>query len=140
MAKTAAFPNKGRRVKEYALAEGAAFLMGAAVVVAAGEADEAGADPAAIAGFALHDAGAMPHVDRVLIAKAEDGSTFFMEGDRAPTQADIGESYGLIKDADGIWIVDTTEETVTPAFIEDVDLTRGLFEVSIPAEYRQLAP
>lgn len=138
MAKRPAFPNKGRRIKGYGTGAAQSFLEGAVVLIAAGLVTEAAADPAAIAGFAAHAAGADPDPTKQLIYMAGEGSTFFIEGDRAPAITDIGVNYGLVKDADGIWIVDTTEVANTRITVEDVDLTRGLYEVTIIPANRQL--
>lgn len=138
MPKLSAVVNKGRHVMEYPLASGAAFTEGAAVVLTAGELGECGADPALILGFALHDAGALPHTSRCLVAVAKADTTYFLEGTAAPTAANIGASFGIAKDPGGQWIVDLADVTATRVRVEDVDLSRGLFEVSIIQANRQL--
>lgn len=137
--KVPAFCNVGRCIREYDLASGQTFLEGAAVVLANGEVSECSADPATVLGFALHDAGADPFNTKILVAVAKAHSTFFIEGDRAPTAADIGDVYGIAKDVDGIWHLDTTDTSNTRVEVVDVDLVRGLFEVEILAANRQFA-
>lgn len=130
--KLPAFPNTGREIREYMLAEAADFLEGAAVLLDGGEVDECGADPALITGFALHDAGADPFPDRLLVALASSKATFFIEGDRAPLLSDEGESYGITKDADGYWHLDSAKTGGSARLlVEKVDLTRNLFEVRV---------
>lgn len=139
MAKVPAIPNQGREIREYILEGTAAFREGAAVVLVDGELEECGADPALIVGFALHDAGALPLTDRCLVAKATDKATFFMEGDSDPVLADTGVEYGIAKDGDGDWYVNTADTVETRVVVEDVDTTRNLYEVRVLAANRQLA-
>lgn len=139
MAKQAAFANTNESIREYKLPSGAAYLEGAATVLVSGEAAECGADPAAILGFAMHDAGALPNTDRMLVSVAMPDTTFFMEGTRAPLATDVGVKYGIAKDSDGIWIVDCTDTTATRVVVEKVDTTRNFFEVRVLNANRQIA-
>lgn len=135
----AAYPNIRKVIRRYPLATGASFLEGALVVAAAGEVDECGADPAAILGVALHDAGADPDTAEVLVALATGESTFVMQGSSAPVAADEGVEYGVAKDGDGIWIVDKTETVNTRVVVEKVYLDREQFEVRVLAANRQIS-
>jgi hypothetical protein len=135
----AARPNLRKTIRSYPLADAAAFLEGAAVLLTAGEVDEAGADPAAILGFALHDAGADPDPGEILVALALEGATFVLQGTSAPVAADEGVEYGLVKDGDGIWVVDKTETVNTRVFVEKVFEDREEFEVRVLAANRQLS-
>jgi hypothetical protein len=137
--KIQAFRNKGGGVMEYPLAGGAAYIEGAAVVLTGGNAVECGADPAKILGFAAHDAGAMPNTTKILVEVARPGGTFFMAGSRAPLETDKGVAYGIAKDGDGVWHVDATDTVNTRVMVEDVDLVRGLWEVSVLDANRQLS-
>jgi hypothetical protein len=144
MAKVPAIPNQGREIREYILDAVAAFREGAATVLVGGELEECGVDPALIMGFALHAAGADPLTDRCLVAKATDKATFFLEGNRAPLATDVGVEYGISKDADGDWFVDTAKNAgvagaALRVIVEDVDTTRNLYEVRVLAANRQLA-
>jgi hypothetical protein len=139
VAKLAAYPNVETRIREYPLPAGAAYLQGAAVVLnAGGEAAECGADPALILGFALHAAGADPNTTRMLVALAHATGTFFIQGSSNPVAADKGDSYGIAKDGDGIWVLDKTDAVATRLLIVDVDLTRNLYEVRVLTANRQL--
>lgn len=130
--------NKGRQVREYPIAAGQTFVEGAAVLHVDGEIEECGADPAAILGFALHDAGVDPDPSIVLVALAGPESTFFLAGSSAPLATDVGVDYGIAKHADGEWIVDKTDVLEPRLHVESVDLTRGLFEVRVLGANRQL--
>jgi hypothetical protein len=139
--KTPIFANTNERIRHYGLPGGAAYVEGAAVVLASGLAAECGANPALIAGFAMHDAGALPVTSTMAVSVAMPDTTFFGEGNRAPLVTDIGAEYGLTKDGDGIWYVDTTKVTAvtnTRVRIETVDLTRNLYEFKVIVANRQL--
>lgn len=138
MAVLPATPNLGRHIREYVLADGADFLEGAPVLITNGEVDEIATDGLVVAGFALHDAGADPDPTVCLVALAKGPqSTFTIGGTRAPLLADVGNDFGLVKDASGIWVLDLSETTVAQCFVERVDLVNELFEVSILEEHRQ---
>ena len=130
--------NKGRQVRDYPLDGAATFVEGAAVLLSGGEVEECGADPAAILGFALHDAGALPNETRVLVALATAEATFWLQGTANPALTDIGAKYGIAKHADGEWVLDKAEAVNTRLSVEDVDLTRNLYEVRVLAANRQL--
>lgn len=134
----AARPNLRKVIREYPLAAGASFIEGAVVTLASGEVNEAGVDPAAILGIALHDAGADPDPTVVLVALATAETTFVMQGTSAPVAADEGVAYGIAKDADGIWVVDKTDVTATRVRVEAVYPDRGEFEVRVLAANRQI--
>ena len=129
MAAMAARPNLRKTIRRYPLAAAQTFLEGALVVLANGEVSECGADPAAILGVALHDAGADPDTDEILVALATPEATFVMQGSSAPVAADEGDEYGVVKDGDGIWTVDKTETVNTRLTVEKVYTDRAEFEV-----------
>lgn len=133
-----AYPNLRKVIRRYPLATGQTFLEGAAVVLAAGAVSECGADPAAILGFALHDAGADPDTDEILVALASGESTFAMQGTSAPVAGDIGAEYGIVKDADGVWVVDKAETVNTRVVVEKIFTDRAQFEVRVLAANQQL--
>lgn len=132
-----AYPNLRQVIRPYPLASSAAFVEGAVVLLTAGEVDEAGADPAAILGFALHDAGADPDPTEVLVAIATAESTFVLQGTSAPVAADEGVEYGLVKDSSGVWVVDKTDTVNTRVVVEKVYIDREQFEVRVLAANRQ---
>lgn len=136
-----AYPNQGRTVREYPLADDADFLEGALVLAAAGKVDECGENPAAILGVALHDTGALPLDEAMLVAVAKSRSTFIMQGNVAPVQADEGVAYGVTKDADGVWHVDKTKTAGNArVMVERVFIGNGRdqYEVSVLPANRQL--
>jgi hypothetical protein len=138
--KTPAFANTNENIRQYPVAAAQTFVEGALVLLnASGAIAECGADPVAVLGVAAHDAGVNPDPTLQLVSVADGDSTFFMSGSRAMTQADVGDSYGVAKDADGIWHIDFTEVTVKQIVIEKVDITRALAEVRFLAAARQLA-
>lgn len=134
-----AYPNQGRHIRRYPLAAAQSFLEGALVVLDAnGDVTECGADPATILGVAMHDAGADPDTGYMLVAVAKADTTFIFQGSAAPVQADEGDAYGVLKDANGIWILDKTEAANTRLRIEKVYIDRAQYECSILAANRQL--
>lgn len=145
-----AIPNKSVQIRSYPMKTNEAIVEGSCVLIdASGLATVAGADPALIAGFALHGAGtgtsAILEVDIYagdqLVALAYPGSTFWLGASAQLAVTDVGVQYGINKDATtGIWYVDLTDTTTTRVTIEKVDLTRfaqGLAEVSVMAANRQ---
>lgn len=134
-----AIPNKGRRIRRFPLEAAQTYVEGAPVLLnATGEVIEAGADPATILGFAAHDAvmDFDPDEGFALVFVAYPVSTFWLQGLSDPVAADVGDQRELGIDADGVALVDDT--AVAPRFlIENVDLTRNLFEVSVLAANRQ---
>jgi hypothetical protein len=136
-----AVPNKNTQIRHYAPAAGQAWVEGAIIQLAAGEISEGGADPTPILGFAACDHPLTP-VDIYPTAKpvyvAAPGSTFWLEGSRAPLLTDEGVSYGLGVDGTGVAIVDATDTVATRVKVERVDLARNLWEVSVLNAHRIL--
>ena len=127
--------------EEQTLAAAQTFKLGAAVLLdGAQNIAECGADPAAIRGFAAHPAGTGFPATKVLVWKAWEGQKFWMAGSSNPTKANIGQNYGIVKDANGIWTVDLTDAVNTRLHVHTVDLDRNLFLVSVLAANRQIAP
>lgn len=136
-----AYPNQGRTVREYPLDSYASFIEGAFVLMDGGEVDECGTDPTVILGVGLHDAGALPLEDKILVALAKAKSTFILEGNEAPVQSDEGETYGITRDSDGVWHVDKTKTgSDARVYVERVFIgdNRDQYEVSVLPEYRQV--
>jgi hypothetical protein len=141
MAGYEAFPNECTDTREFAEDASATYTIGACVMLAADEeVEECGADPAAILGVALHDAGTHPMPGRCLVAVASsEHQTYFFSGTRDPLLTDRNQKYGLVKDADNNWVVDLTDTTATRVYVKDVDLTRALYHVTILEANRQSA-
>jgi hypothetical protein len=117
------------------------FKLGAAVLLDANEdVVECGADPAAILGFAAHENDKNPITGKTTVAVCTEGQKFWMSGSSAPVKADINQVYGIVKDANGIWIVDKTEAVNTRVYIHAIDTDRNLFLISVLAANRQALP
>lgn len=148
MPRVPAIESAHHRDAEYIIVAAAAtFVAGAAVVLdGSKQVTECGADPASIYGFALFGATAGVSKDpqdptRVLVAKAIEGEKFWMQCSSAPSEATHrNNSYGIAKDADGIWYVDFTDVVNTRLFVHRVDVDRAMVEVSVLAANRQIPP
>jgi len=134
-------------IQSFVCDSSATFIRGAAVVVASdGELEACGADPTVIAGFAAaaastapgYDAANSPNVvtgrSNVVSVYLADANTVFSgrgvnggTDPSTPTLSNIGESYGLKADANGIWTVDLAEVTTKTATIVDVDIDQKIF-------------
>lgn len=147
MAHLPAIPDEGRTVRRYPLASGQSPLEGAAVYLVTGEVTVCGADPSSVVGFMAHDSpGSVlaidPYNGDVLVYVAKPGSTFWMSVSTAPTDLSaIGSSFGVAHEATTeVTYVDLTETTTNLVVqVEDVDLLRGLFKVTILDAVRQLS-
>lgn len=126
---------------EFTIAAAQTYKMGAALLLDANEdLAECGADPAAILGFAAHPANLNIPASKALVWKASEGQKFWMAGTSAPVKANINQSFGIVKDADGIWVVDITETVATRVYVHQIDTDRNLFLVSVLAANRQALP
>jgi|SRR3982751_2449359 len=112
------------RTKEKALAAGAAFKLGALLLVNANdEYAECGADPALIAAVSESAAGASTEIGNRL--GKEEFPPGRMQGTAVQDEVEfraryvgalpgaVGGSYGVVKDADGFWKVDFTDAVNT---------------------------
>lgn len=146
MAMIPAIPDEGRCIRRYPLASGESPLEGAAVYLVTGEVTVCGDDPATVLGFMAHDSPGSalaidPYNGDVLVYVAKPGSTFWMSGSSDPTDLSaIGASYGVAHEATTeVTYVDLTETTTNLVVqVEDVDLSRLLYKVSILEAVRQL--
>jgi hypothetical protein len=135
-----AVPNLGRTIRRYPLAAAQTYAEGGALILnAAGALEFAGADPATILGFAPHAAvlehDPDPGFALVFVAKAN--STYWLKGTRNPVDADVGDSFGILHDANGIAIVDADDAVSPRVQVETIDTIRNLWEVSVLPEVRQ---
>lgn len=124
------------------LAASQTFKTGALVVRdGSGNIAECGADPATIFGWALGEATKNP-VDstKQIVCRATEESRAWMQASADPTSANSGVSYGVAKDADGIWYVDFTDTTATRVYVHEVDTDTKRVLVSVLAANRQSAP
>lgn len=142
-------PNLGRKIIEYPLDAAATFKNGSFVVldsdeeciaVAAGGVLALGVAVSAANGGTGYGEGGAREIDltKCLVAVAGPGRTFLMEGDDAPVQDDIGKSYGIGVDTDGIPFVDGTETTDTLVTVVNIDTDRNLYEVVVIAAKQQI--
>jgi hypothetical protein len=126
-------PQENRSIREYDIPPGEVFIDGAPMVLLAGFAMECGADPAAILGFSTHPVNVLvPDPFKVLVAIAHRDSTFWMEGNVAPVQADIGAAYGITRDVDRVWHVDKAKGGADARVeVVSIDLVRNMYEVKV---------
>lgn len=137
----------------------ATFIRGAAVLIDTdGEIIECSADPAVILGFTAaanlsapgYDAANSPTVitgrqndvvvylgepTNVFACRAVNGSTDPV----TPALTNIGESYGIKKDANGVWTLDIAEVTSKSFTVVDVDIDQKIFYVKMVQSFYQLA-
>lgn len=139
----AAVPNKGRHVRRIALASGETPEEGQPVSLdASGEITAETADPSTVLGFMAsinpNDMTFDPYEGDVLVYVARGDSTFWLKGTTDPTdKSDIGVRYGLTLGSDDEAQVDLTDTTNIVFVVEDVDLDRLLYEVSVVEAVRQ---
>lgn len=124
-------------------AAGQTYQQGALVVLDGSKnVTECGADPASIYGVANGPAGKHPEGATVTtISKAFNGQKFWMACTSAPTRAsNENKTYGVVKGADGIWVVDLTDAVNTRVYTHFIDEARGMALVSILSANRQISP
>jgi hypothetical protein len=122
----------------YTLKSGETFEWGVFVVKDSDEIKEVtGLDPTPIFGLALEDAEDVLHEGEILVCKADNKVKYAMQGFRVPQAGDKGKEYGIVKDSDGIWIVDTRDEVNTRLEVTNVHLNRDLYICRVMAAHRQ---
>lgn len=130
-------------IRQFDEASGETFEAGSLVLLSgAQEVTEAGADPASILGWVLHDAGDHPEDGKclVVLADGKDGvGQCWMSGDDDPVASDVDQEYGVAVDGDGVWYVDGTDTTNTRVYVVDVDLDKNMYLVRILEANRQIA-
>jgi hypothetical protein len=125
------------------LAAAQTFITGALVLRdGSGNVAECGADPASIYGISEGQAGKeITDVNKIIVTRATEFTRWWMSTSVAPTSANSGISYGVTKDADGIWYVDFTKTAGSArVYVHQIDTDTGRVEVSILAANRQVAP
>lgn len=128
-------------------ATGQTFKKGALLLIdSAGELTECAADPTLVSGLALEPAGKRPgfeiaggvtqvtyRAQEVSYVPADDKVIYSMRAVNGatdpvtPAQTNVGESYGALKDSDGIWTLDIAEVTVLVFTIVDIDIDSKIF-------------
>ena len=128
------------------------FKAGTPVKFDAGQVVEVGASDVLTVGIALndaftgagYDAGDSPTVitgrtNGVSVALAGPDTIFSCRGVNGgtdpviPTLAHVGEDYGVLEDADGIWTIDIADTTNVIAKVVDVDIDNKIFFVRLYA-------
>lgn len=136
-----AFNMSGSRpaTKRFPLATGETFYAGDLVVLdGAGDvAEVAGADPTPILGMAAEDAADVVESGYVVVYVADNDTIFAMEGTSAPTEANIGEDYGVVESS-GVYLVDVTDTVNTRVMVVGVDVDRELYFVRFLVAHRDL--
>lgn len=117
------------------------FELGALVVLDASKnVTECGADPASIYGMALEPAGKDPEGAYTIVAPAFEGQFFWMQCSSDPSIANNqNKTYGVAKDADGIWHVDLSDTTNTRVYVHQVDEDTKRVRVSVLEANRQIS-
>lgn len=95
------------------------------------------ADPTPLLGLAEEPADGVVFPGFILVTVFTNDVVLEMEGNRAPLATDVNSSYGISRDVDGVWTVDTTETINTRVFVTSVDLERGKFLVKVLEAHRQ---
>lgn len=125
---------------QFTLAAAQTFKAGDLVFLSSGAITECGADPADVVGVAAEDADSVEEAGKVLVNTHADGQTIFaFQGTVAPVEAThVGNDYGAVVDADGIWVVDISETTTDVFHVVGVDEDREIYFVTIVAAARQV--
>lgn len=129
-------------IAEYPIASGQTIALRNMVQRnAAGEVIKlTGVDPTPILGFAQsgNETGEIVYANNCLVALAKGDVLFAMRCSRDPTQADVGDAFGLIENADGEWQVDFADVTATRVTVEQVLVDRKLALVKVLEAHRQI--
>lgn len=140
-----AVPDEGRTVRRYPLTASQTPLEGAPVLLAAGAVSICAVPNVSCLGFMACDYFDVLEIDPyngdAMVYVAKPGSTFWLSGSTDPTDlSSIGIIYGMLVEATTqIAYVDLTDTTTNLVVqVEDVDLMRLLFKVSILEAVRQL--
>ena len=143
----AKWPGDAPEILSYVYKTSEAILRGSLVVLDGdGLLTVCGADPAAVLGVALEAAESRPGYDmansptvvtgrkqEVSVAVANRLTIFSMRGVNGgtdpvtPTQTMVGEIYGALADANGVWTLDLAETTADVFQIVDVDIDNKIF-------------
>lgn len=147
------------RVTSRPYANGQTFI-GGAILIFDGSKNviEAGAAPVTIVGIAAEPAGSRPgfqaannptivtgRKQEVIVYDANDDTEFSCRGVNGgtdpvtPTQANVGVSYGAVKDANGIWALNIADVTNTLFTVVDIDIDNKIFFVKAIGS-KQLLP
>jgi hypothetical protein len=99
--------------------------------------ERCGADPALILGiFEAGDSDVARQLtpdNLVPLRCLKPGALVRMGSAVEPAQSHIGNSYGIVRDADGNWLVDTTDAVNTRVIVKKIDVDSGSFFVSFIA-------
>lgn len=144
MPKVPAYADDSRENIQLTDAAGQTYKQGALVVLDGSKnVTECGADPASIYGVANGPAGKHPEgATQTTISEAWNGQKFWMQFVTAtPTRAaQENKAFGVVKDADGIWLIDDTDTVNTRVYVHYVHENRAMGLVSVLQANRQAAP
>lgn len=138
-----AIPDEGRHIRRFPLASGETPEEGQSVELnTSGEVVAGAADPSSLLGFMAsinpNDMTFDPYEGDVLVYVARGDSTFWISGSSDPTDDDdIGTQYGLDLGTGDVAILDLTDTTNLVFVVEEVDLDRLLYKVSVLDAVRQ---
>lgn len=94
-------------------------------------------DPTNLYGIAAEGYGGSMESGYLMVYRLKAGEWFGMMGDRDPITGDVDTEYGIVLDANGNWIVDTSDTTATRVTVEDVDLRQKYYFVSVISSHIQ---
>lgn len=129
--------------RKFTLAAAQTFKDSAFVLLDASEdIAECGAAPAVVYGIALEPATKDPEgTGVVIVMPLWEGQKIWIDGNVVPVKADINQSYGLLKAADGVWILDKAQTGgAARAYVHAIDTDVNRYLISILAANRQVAP
>lgn len=147
-------------VQSLPYANGQTFKQGATLVWGAGTGTvtETGADPQSICAIAAEAADSKPgygaaNSPSVVTGRVQEVSAFILDREEifaidgsadgtalyTPLVGDLGKLYGLAKDANGTWYLDTTETTTTSVIVVDIDVDTKAMYVKFKSAVIQLA-
>lgn len=125
--------------RQYAIAASQTFLVGDPLEFNGSNQLQvvSGADPTPIVGFAAANAADVIETGFCEVWMADDETIFAVQGNTAPVAAThVGNDYGLVVDADGVWLIDPSETTNILFSVVDVDTVNELYFVKVLAADR----
>lgn len=139
---TPVYFNEWYRYRTPPLADSQTFLKGAPVVITAGKTNEAGTNPALIAGFTTADADSYDwNYDTLGMVEGNVPialSTHEFRGTLVGTfaAADVGATFGVTKGGDGVWYVDRAKSASNQRVtITGTDDEVAVGDVNVPVTF-----
>lgn len=91
-----------------------------------------GADPTLIAGFvegSSEDWKVLTPNGKIPVRKLTEKAGVKLGGAGTPAETDVGVKYGIVRDANGNWLIDTTDTVNTRVIVYRVDIPNGAWYV-----------